>query len=55
MCECEFKPKRSTRRRGNVTDSTTGTETDTDPKDGGNSRSSKLSVDLANNEEIVRK
>ena len=47
MCEGEFKPNRSTRRRGNVRESSTGAKAGTFPKDGENIRSSELSEDLA--------
>ena len=47
LCESEFKPNRSTRRRGNVRESSTGAEAGTFPKDGENIRSSELSEDRA--------
>ena len=47
MCEGEFKPNRSTRRRGNVRESSTGAKAGTFPKNGENIRSSELSEDLA--------
>ena len=53
LCESEFKPNRSTRRRVNVRESSTGAEAGTLPKDGENIRSSELSEDLV--EETRRK